>query len=74
MIYGFYMGRIYAANPPSTAAATTSAAAEEAKSLYLQSPTYLTYVIIIYASVFLTSKTMRTIPQLHRVFIMFDKE
>ena len=44
-VEGFYDGRIYAANPPSTAAATTSAAAEEAKNKQFKSPTYLTIVI-----------------------------
>ncbi len=76
---GSYVCRVYAAGPPSTAAATTPAATEEAKSKQLQSPTCLTTIIdLIYiyhaSNGFLTSQTMRTLPQLNRVFNLPDKE
>ena len=73
-----YVCRVYAAGPPSTAAATTPAATEEAKSKQLQSTTFLTIIIdrTIYnaSNGFLTSQTMRTLPQLNRVFNLPDKE
>ena len=80
LFVGSYVCRVYAADLPSTAAATPSAAAEEAKSKRLQSPIYLTYIVTITIYVtnasigFLTSTTKRNIPQLNRVFNMFDKE
>ena len=71
---GFYIGRVYVANPPSTATATPTAPAEEAKSQYLQSPDHPIIIITTASMGFLISTTKWVIPQLKRVFSSPDKE